>query len=354
MKNFIKTCAIEFCIETNKIEDIGETNEDDTREILEDFLVNDIEYKDKKKREITNTYNALKLLNKHDIDKYKISNNIESILLTVYEIKEIHETLMNNLLKNGGQFRTCPAFTKLENNKFFYYSEHETIENNMFNMIDEYNVLIMNLENQYLDSDKHTNIDFILTIIKLSAKLLFNLVDVHAFSDGNGRICRLFANHILNYITPFPINILCDRIKNRNEYVNNIILCRNTSQRFPIEIAEGYFLNILNSWSNFYNSLNFIENINITNYLTFIGSIYIIDIKDTENIIKDKYDKLNHKYRYDYDTINKANEISTIILAIKQMQNNESKLNITEYAYITIKINQSNIHTIGGSHTHKI
>ena len=41
----------------------------------------------------------------------------------------------------------------------------------------------------------------------LAAWLLFKVVDVHPFIDGNGRMCRLLANRVLAMIFPFPVPI---------------------------------------------------------------------------------------------------------------------------------------------------
>ena len=61
-------------------------------------------------------------------------------------------------------------------------------------------------------------IDF-LSIFKSAAWLVFELLDLHPFSDGNGRLCRLLCSYVLSTCTPFPSPIL-------GKYVHALIAAR--------------------------------------------------------------------------------------------------------------------------------
>ena len=43
-------------------------------------------------------------------------------------------------------------------------------------------------------------------LFRLAVRVMFDVVDLHPFADGNGRLCRLAANHILGSAFPFPVN----------------------------------------------------------------------------------------------------------------------------------------------------
>ena len=53
-----------------------------------------------------------------------------------------------------------------------------------------------------INTEAHTT-----QIFLLAAWLLFKVVDVHPFVDGNGRLARLLANLVLAMIFPFPVPI---------------------------------------------------------------------------------------------------------------------------------------------------
>ena len=71
--------------------------------------------------------------------------------------------------------------------------------------------LLSTVLNQYADNvsrlgDLHT-VQHTTQLFMLAAWLLFKLVDMHPFVDGNGRIGRLLADRVLRLIFPFPVPI---------------------------------------------------------------------------------------------------------------------------------------------------
>ena len=71
-------------------------------------------------------------------------------------------------------------------------------------------------------------------IFKCAARL-----DTHPFGDGNGRMSRLLANHIVGLIIPFPV-ALYHKHEERNErmdYINAIVRCREHPEEGPCELA---------------------------------------------------------------------------------------------------------------------
>lgn len=41
-------------------------------------------------------------------------------------------------------------------------------------------------------------------VFKTCAWLLFELLDLHPFGEGNGRLCRILSNYLLSTFSPFP------------------------------------------------------------------------------------------------------------------------------------------------------
>ena len=49
-------------------------------------------------------------------------------------------------------------------------------------------------------------------VIHLASWALFTFVDIHPFNNGNGRLCRLVANHIMSLVAPFPVSCVLENL----------------------------------------------------------------------------------------------------------------------------------------------
>jgi Fic family protein len=68
-------------------------------------------------------------------------------------------------------------------------------------------------------NDKIDSVSDANEILKLSADLHYNLVNIHPFSDGNGRISRLFMNYILMYHNQPYVKMFTE---DRAEYIDSL------------------------------------------------------------------------------------------------------------------------------------
>ena len=320
---FVTLYAVHFCVETNELENIYIKDNHDTQQVLEDYLnTHKIDFEDKTKTEIINSYQALKLSHKHFEDKYSESSSILSIMLTPNEIQEFHEKLMKGIIINGGQFRKSQAFTYWKKEMYIYY-DHSLIEINMFNLCDLYNDIIIKLSNL------ENKLELITKLYKLASKMMFYFLNIHPFGDGNGRCGRIILNHILSYIFPFPINILGSKLRNRDEYIDDIIVCRNHKYNHPINMVNGLIENSVDMLNIFFKLLNI--NINDMQWTTCVGTIYGNEKTLTKNNIIHRYSILNHKIRYDFDKINKDDEINILFDEILKKNN---KILLSKFAYV--------------------
>ncbi len=71
-------------------------------------------------------------------------------------------------------------------------------------------------------------------ILKLSADLHYNLVNIHPFGDGNGRTSRLFMNYIQLYHNEPLIKIFTE---DREEYINAL---NETEEKENLEIFRAF------------------------------------------------------------------------------------------------------------------
>ncbi len=71
-------------------------------------------------------------------------------------------------------------------------------------------------------------------IIKLSADIHYNLVNIHPFGDGNGRTSRLFMNYIQLYHNEPLIKIFTD---DRAEYIDSL---NETEEKADLNIFRDF------------------------------------------------------------------------------------------------------------------
>lgn len=111
--------------------------------------------------------------------------------IDIYQIKELRNIIMDNLIENKGQFKTIP---NLIIGADFETSKPYLVPTHLHEMLN-------NLDYQIKQSK---NNDEILEAILQSH---FHFERIHPFSDGNGRVGRLLMFYfcIENQITPFVI-----------------------------------------------------------------------------------------------------------------------------------------------------
>jgi len=71
-------------------------------------------------------------------------------------------------------------------------------------------------------------------ILKLSADLHYNLVNIHLFGDGNGRLSRLFVNYILMYHEQPYVKIFTE---DRAEYIDALV---ETEEKEDLSIFRDF------------------------------------------------------------------------------------------------------------------
>ena len=102
-------------------------------------------------------------------------------------------------------------------------------------LLDRFNSLITQSINETDETDR------LLSIFKSLAWLVFELLDLHPFSDGNGRLCRLLCSYVLSTYTPFP-----SPIYNLSKYVHALIAARKS--KYPYELTNIIIEGNLTSW----------------------------------------------------------------------------------------------------------
>ena len=228
-KNFTTTMAVNFVLQSSKAVSCDNTCKHDgthlvLKECLESEGENCTESSEVDKKYI-NIYRALRQSFYGQSGDDEWSELRGTGLLTVNVVCDLHATLVKGLKlsSDGGNIR------KRENQrgdvgadykgKTHTYPPPEVLEGSFYGIIDRHNIHMEGRKNEGI-SRKQT-----IYVFKCAAWLLFELVSLHPFYDGNGRLCRLLANYVLSLITPFPVSIYntSSPDRNRDNYLDAIV-----------------------------------------------------------------------------------------------------------------------------------
>ena len=153
----------------------------------------------------------------------------ESGLLSIQIVCNLHRILLNGLMKekDGGLIRNPVSANRGKvvteyQGKVHIYPHTPDLEIVFYSIVDRHNIHIEAIKTHENDRDKT------IYIFKCAAWLLYEVVSLHPFYDGNGRICRLLGNYVLSLITPFPVTIYhADSVgRNKDDYIKAIVHCR--------------------------------------------------------------------------------------------------------------------------------
>lgn len=168
--------------------------------------------------------------------------------LEVSVVQDLHRTLMTGIIDEKintppGRFSTKPRSVYWKGEVHWYPVQDTQYEwqKQISIILDRYNGLIQAIKM------KKGNREATLQLFKCASYLLFNLISLHPFSDGNGRLCRTLASYAMFTHCPFPSPI-CDILINnnsQNNFIRAIVRARENGN-----LAELCLLVIKSNWSS--------------------------------------------------------------------------------------------------------
>lgn len=172
-----------FTFHSNRIEGTNMTlTLNDTRQILNNTYNLDI--KDKyKKREINET------INHQNAFKY-IFDILNKDLDIIEVIKNIHFIIGKDIIINAGEYKIKENYLINSNGEEINFTKPSLVSKRMEELKQKY-------ENDWQN----------LTVFERAIKLHMAIVNIHPFSDGNGRVARLIMNYELIKNNYPPVNI---------------------------------------------------------------------------------------------------------------------------------------------------
>ncbi len=261
--SFSRGMAVEYVHHSNVGESVGTQEFEDTQRLLESVLNvaqldssspgNHSDYNRTKStrwsREELETINSCRALQKFHEEIRKEME--ETGMLTVDQLCEVHAVLLEGVHAKNGKIRDSDVYTLTEEG-IHRYPEAWRAEQRLYTLIDHHNINMEHYGEKKAEMTTRGKVEF---LVKCAARLLFEFVDTHPFSDGNGRMCRLLANYVVSLITPFPIAVYhsasLSKRCHRDDFVSAIVKCRKNPQEGPRDLAAMILEGIYLGWESF-------------------------------------------------------------------------------------------------------
>ena len=179
--------------------------------VLESLQETDVS--DRKKQETINLYKGLvyleKLISEENCSTKEEEEDLDKLLDVKECIEKAHEILTTDVLSDEmipGQFSTRGRYGKF-NNEIYHYPHFKTeniAEAAVQSIVDEYHNHLVNIKEEIKNP---MTLELLEKIFKVATSFLFSFLQLHPFSDGNGRLGRLLCSHVLGLFSPFPTAI---------------------------------------------------------------------------------------------------------------------------------------------------
>ena len=177
-------------------------------------------------------------------------------LLETSLIKEIHREILKGIPvphygTRPGEMSDRPRYCEF-NGETYYYQHPDNMKAAVDNLIDHYNELF-----DFITRNGLTSLDNYYNLFKTCAWLVFELLDLHPFGDGNGRLCRILCSYSLSMFTPFPspiYNVWTNSSK--NDYKEALVEARKSASRRPCALTTMIIECNWHGWRKFFECLD--------------------------------------------------------------------------------------------------
>ncbi|XP_067044394.1 uncharacterized protein [Acropora muricata] len=183
-------------------------------------------------------------------------------LLEVSLLQDTHRIILKDLplptkgSSKPGKLSSARKITEFKG-EFYEYQFPEDMTNAVNKLLDKYNFLFDKCTQNGLNAyEDYYN------LFRLCAWLLFELLDLHPFSDGNGRLCRILGSYLLSFFTPFPTPIYNVWTQsNKDDYKQALVDARKSKTRHPCALASMIIECSYHGWKNFIGELDEMRNV---------------------------------------------------------------------------------------------
>ena len=119
-------------------------------------------------------------------------------------VQELHAEVsrFRNPDKGPGQLRTCNAYSKRGNDIHWFPSPH-VVPSSLAARLKKHNYYVSK-KSSFADPYTPEYVDF---VCRCAASLLYDIVDLHPFRDGNDLVAQLLTSNVLQLVIPFPVTV---------------------------------------------------------------------------------------------------------------------------------------------------
>ncbi|XP_067042638.1 uncharacterized protein [Acropora muricata] len=242
---------LEFITHVNKEEEHGVSTIEETTGVLRHGLIHSQPIQEQETMNLEKAYDYLL----STIEKEEKRSDYG--LLEVSLLQETHRIILKDLplptkgSSEPGKLSNLRRITEFKG-EIYEYPCPEDMTNAVNKILDKYNSLFDRCTKQRLDEyDNYYN------LFKLCAWLLFELLDLHPFSDGNGRLCRILGSYLLSFFSPFPTPIYNVWTQsNKDDYKQALVDARKSKTRHPCALASMIIECNYHGWKNFFGELD--------------------------------------------------------------------------------------------------
>ena len=285
--NFVRLMTVKFVLSVNVGELVGTQTADGTRAVLDDYIEKQSNQQSSSTKQESQVKDHLVTVNIYEALEqfFKLRDEMSGTgKLTVQQICGIHRVLMGGLQRDAGEMRKGNACTNDEDHT---YPDPMTAEKMFYACIDHHSTHMTHYHEKL--AQKAPSVESFGYLFKCAARLMFDFVDAHPFSNGNGRMCRLLANYVLSFITPFPVALYSSE-EGRKDYMNAIVECRHHGVKGPGTLAA---MLIEGTWRGWESLFNILEQHKLT--LAIIGPVVVHKRDITEVRNKKVIEALRHR-----------------------------------------------------------
>ena len=94
--------------------------------------------------------------------------------------------------------------------------------------------------------------------------MLFELLDLHPFGEGNGRLCRILCSYLLSYFSPLPTPVYnVWTYSTKDDYLEALKRTRKTVERHPTALTTMIIECSYYGWRKFFQRLEEKEKVKI-------------------------------------------------------------------------------------------
>ncbi len=153
-------------------------------------------------------------------------------------IRELHGILMKGLeTEDGSPIDAGQYRQELVHAGEYVFPPHHLVPDAMTKTIENYN--------RKSSAENHDPFE-------LASWLLYQVVTIHPFQDGNGRLCRLLASYsLMRDGLPFPVSISSGRSKAYKHYVTTIVRDRERGRGGQPHLTTLTVYSVWRGWNNF-------------------------------------------------------------------------------------------------------